>query len=94
MKKAVRTVELADLPNIGAKMAGRLNEAGIRTPAELRKVGSVVAAARVSPFRDCGPTCRSALCALEGAIRGVRWHAIPKTERDDLWKRYVAHTKH
>ena len=28
------------------------------------------------------------LCALEGAIRGVRWHSIPQDERTRLWLRY------
>ena len=28
------------------------------------------------------------LAGLAGAIRGVRWHAIPKTERDALWREY------
>jgi hypothetical protein len=29
------------------------------------------------------------LSALEGAIRGVRWHAIPLADRDALWRQYV-----
>jgi len=28
------------------------------------------------------------LAALEGAVRGVRWHAIPKVERERLWEEY------
>jgi len=30
------------------------------------------------------------LSGLEGAIRGVRWHAIPKDERDRLWEAFQA----
>ena len=25
---------------------------------------------------------------LEGAVRGVRWHSIPKEERDAVWREY------
>jgi hypothetical protein len=28
------------------------------------------------------------LSALEGALRGVRWHAVLKEERDALWEEY------
>ena len=28
------------------------------------------------------------LAAIEGAIRGVRWHTIPKDEREALWIKY------
>ena len=30
------------------------------------------------------------LAGLEGAIRGVRWHAIPPDEREALWRKYQA----
>jgi len=33
------------------------------------------------------------LSGLEGAIRGVRWHAIPKDEHDRLWEAFQASTK-
>ena len=88
MKQRKDRESLRDLPNIGEEMARCLREAGIHTPAELRRIGSVEAATRVSPYKRSGPVCRSALCALEGAIRGVRWHVIPKAERDELWKQY------
>jgi len=79
---------LRDLPNIGQEMGRCLLAAGIDSPAELRRIGSVEAAVRVSPYKRSGPVCRSALCALEGAIRGVRWHSIPKQDRDALWQEY------
>jgi len=80
---------LEKLPNIGREMARCLREAGIGSAAELRRIGSIEAAVRVSPYRRSGPACRSALCALEGAIRGVRWHSIAPAERDILWKKYL-----
>ena len=79
---------LVDLPNIGAVVAGKLEAAGIGTPDELRAAGSVEALRRIREETDEEGPCRSMLAALEGAIRGVRWHAIPKSERDELWREY------
>ena len=79
---------LEALPNIGETLARALIAAGICSPDALRAVGSVEATLRLALHRPPGSACRSALCALEGAIRGVRWHAIPKEERDALWERY------
>ena len=79
---------LMKLPNIGAEMARCLLAAGIDSPEDLRRIGSVEAGIRVSEHRRCGPTCRSALSALEGAVRGVRWHSIPKEDRDAIWAEY------
>jgi DNA transformation protein len=79
---------LESLPNIGAQVAARLREAGVLTPAELEGLGSVEAAVRLARVRPEDPPCRSMLSGLEGAIRGVRWHAIPKEERERLWTAY------
>lgn len=83
---------LTALPNIGHEMARCLLSAGIRSPDELRQLGSIAAAVRVNPHKRSGPVCRSALCALEGAIRGVRWHSIPEEQRDALWNEYQGRT--
>ena len=82
--------KLTDLPNIGPEAARWLVAAGIRTPAELRRRGAVAAAAAIRRLRPDDPPCRSMLAGLEGAVRGIRWHAIPKAERDDLWREYQA----
>ena len=82
--------KLTDLPNIGPEAARWLVAAGIRTPAELRRRGAVAAAAAIRRLRPDDPPCRSMLAGLEGAVRGIRWHAIPKAERDDLWRKYQA----
>ena len=81
---------LTDLPNVGPEAARWLVAAGIRTPAELRRRGAVAAAAAIRRLRPDDPPCRSLLAGLEGAVRGIRWHAIPQTERDDLWRKYQA----
>lgn len=77
---------LEDLVNIGSECAKALRAAGIGTPAELRRAGSVEAAVRLRRTLGADNVCRSRLSALEGAVRGVRWHAIPKAERDRLWR--------
>ena len=83
--------KLTDLPNVGAEAARWLIAAGICTPAQLRRRGAVAAAAAIRRLRpDAPPPCRSMLAGLEGAVRGIRWHAIPKAERDDLWREYQA----
>ena len=81
---------LTDLPNVGHEAARWLVAAGIRTPAELRRRGAVAAAAAIRRRRPDDPPCRSLLAGLEGAVRGIRWHAIPQAERDDLWRKYQA----
>jgi DNA transformation protein len=87
-KQATQDGMLESLPNIGAEVAARLREAEIVTPAELKQLGSVEAACRLAVARPGDPPCRSMLAGLEGAIRGVRWHAIPKEERERLWQAY------
>ena len=86
MAKPSTLTALTELPNIGPRLAELLDEVGIATPAQLQRLGSVVAAALLQPRRPPGSACRSMLCPLEGAIRGVRWHQIPKGERDRLWQ--------
>lgn len=78
--------DLSALPNIGVTLAGELEMAGIKSYDELVDVGSVEATLRVA--RGAGEPCYNKLYALEGAIRGVRWHSIPKEERARLKERY------
>ena len=78
--------DLDRLPNIGTSLAGELSDAGIETPEQLHRLGSVRAALRLV---GAGRTvCANKLYALEGAIRGVRWHAIPRDERSELRARF------
>ena len=88
MGQPATTDPLQALPNVGAEAAKWLRAAGIETPEQLAEVGSVEAALRVKAVRPGRSPCRSMLCALEGAIRGVRWHSIPKPERDALWAEF------
>jgi DNA transformation protein len=76
------TVDLTQLPNIGPVLAQRLAEIGITSREELAASGSVGAVLRMGHIDPSA--CYNMLYALEGAIRGVRWHAIPKEERAEL----------
>jgi DNA transformation protein len=78
--------ELESMPNIGKKLAQELREAGIRTPAALKALGGRAAFKRIRAACDTG--CLSKLCALEGAVQGVRWHSLAREERADL-KRFL-----
>lgn len=74
--------DLTMLPNIGDKLAKRLEAADIHTYDDLAAVGSVEAVLRVKEANI--DACYNMLYALEGAIQGVRWHSIPKDERAAL----------
>lgn len=73
---------IQDLPNIGPALASRLAEIGIANPDQLRAAGSVACVRQLHEAHE--PACYSTLYALEGAIRGVRWHDIPAQERQEL----------
>lgn len=92
MQPQSRTDPLRSLPNIGADAAKWLRAAGVTTPDDLRRLGSIEAAVRILALRPTDGPCRSMLAALEGAIRGCRWHTIPKSEREALWQQYQART--
>lgn len=78
--------QLESLANIGSECAKALRTAGVATADDLRRLGSVEAAVRLRKALGADAVCRSRLSALEGAVRGVRWHTIPKSERDNIWQ--------
>jgi len=53
--------------------------AGITDAETLRRLGSVRALIKIGAEGHSG--CYNMLFALEGAIRGIRWHDIPANER-------------
>ena len=93
MKNRRSESQLTDLPNIGREVARLLAAAGIHSPDGLKRLGAVAAAIRIQEIRPDDPPCRSMLAGLAGAIRDVRWHAIPKAERDALWREYESRTR-
>ena len=84
--------ELTSLPNIGGIVAKQLERAGIVSAEQLEREGSIGAALRLEGIGV--QVCQSKLCALEGAIRRVRWHSIPAEERKILWEQFETHRSH
>ena len=74
--------DLTTLPNIGPVLAERLYKAGIHSRDDLVELGSVETLLRIR-LTDIS-ACYNTLYALEGAIRGVRWHAIPPADRQAI----------
>ncbi len=75
---------LAALVNLGPVSAGWLVAAGVRSPAELRRLGAIAAFNRVAMHRGGVGVTFNMLYALEGALRGVRWDYMPREEREAL----------
>ena len=78
---------LAGLPNIGDVLADKLVSAGFTCYDDLASHGSVEVALKIRAGVDPG-ACYNMLYAIEGAIRGVRWHTISKEERNQLKKAF------
>ena len=74
--------KLTDLPNIGPTLAKKLIAVSIKTPADLRRVGSTKAFAKIKSMDSSA--CYNMLYALEGAVQGIRWHNLAKKERNNL----------
>ena len=80
---------LQDMPNIGEKLAKQLADVGITDPLQLAEAGSRQAWLRI---RAQDPSaCYMRLCALEGALRGIRWHDLDAQTKAELKAFYSAH---
>lgn len=73
---------LSDLRNLGPKTIEMLAKAGIKTSAQLRKMGSVQAYARVKA-KDAKASL-NLLWSLEGALTDRDWKAVAETDRATL----------
>ena len=74
--------QLTKMPNIGKVLAEKLVEVGIDTPEKLKAIGSEDAFIRLKTV-DSG-VCLNMLCALEGAIQGIRWHDLDEVRKLEL----------
>jgi len=74
--------ELPSLPNLGPVLVKELHRIHIRTAEELRAMGSEQAflAMKVNDPSAC--LCK--FYALEGAVRGIRWHALSPERKKEL----------
>ena len=79
---AEKTDDLTKLPNIGPVLARKLADIGISSREDLAAMGSLEAVLRIGHTDPSA--CCNMLYANEGAIRGVRWHTIPKEDRARL----------
>lgn len=86
MNPAGSLIKLEDLPNIGIVLADLLRLAGIRTPDDLYAAGSLNAFTRIKSLDP--EACFSKLCALEGAVEGIRWHNLPEDKKAVLRQIY------
>jgi DNA transformation protein and related proteins len=73
---------MAALANLGPKSQEMLAKAGIKTEAQLRKLGSVRAYARTKAVWP--QASLNLLWALEGALSGRDWRVVAETDRADL----------
>ncbi|MGG7177410.1 TfoX/Sxy family protein [Clostridium paraputrificum] len=74
--------ELLKVINIGSKLEEQLNEVGIETFEQLKKVGSKQAWLDIKAIDDSA--CINRLYALEGAIKGIRWHYLEDDVKKEL----------
>lgn len=77
--------QLTDLKNIGKKIAGRLNEAGIFTEDDLRRVGAARAHGMIKKRHpgETLPLCYY-LYSFEGALTEMHWNAIGEARKREL----------
>jgi DNA transformation protein len=78
--------ELSKLINIGKEVEKQLNEVGIKTFDELKKIGSRNAWLKIRQIDSS--SCYNKLCGLEGAIQGIRWHNLSNEIKNDLKQFY------
>lgn len=74
--------DLTLLPNLGKTLAEKLNQAGIHKPFELKSAGAENAFLRIRAIDPAA--CLNMLFALEGAIRGIRWHDLAPSRKEEL----------
>ena len=74
--------ELRKLPNIAEKLEAQLTKVGIPTIDALKQTGSREAWLRIAAIDPSA--CYMRLCALEGAIQGVRWHNLDDGTKKEM----------
>jgi DNA transformation protein len=86
---------VSDLGGLGPKSQAMLEAAGIRTLAQLRRLGAVPAFARVRAHAAGHPEAMrpslNLLWALEGALSGLPWQQVAREHRLSLTLALEAH---
>lgn len=70
------------MPNLGRVLTQKLKLVGINTPDILIEMGAENAFLRLKTVEN--DACFSMLCALEGAIKDIRWHYIDSHRKSEL----------
>jgi DNA transformation protein len=78
--------ELASLPNIGKTLVEKLSQVGIKTPKELKSIGSENTFIKLKTVDN--DACLNMLFAIEGAIQGIRWHDLDEWKKKELKEFY------
>jgi len=78
--------ELSKLPNIGKSVEEQLIAVGIQTVEQLKETGSKQAWLKIRDIDSSA--CINRLCALEGAIQGIRWHYLSEETKKELKEFY------
>lgn len=79
--------ELTKLANIGKILEAQLNTVGIETEEQLKQRGSRQTWLDIHAVDPSA--CYNRLCALEGAVRGIRWHDLSDETKQELKKFYL-----
>lgn len=83
--------ELQKLPNIGKELERQLNEVGIYTYEELKKVGTKQTWLKIQEIDTSA--CIHRLLAIEGAIVGVKKTLLSDEQKTELREFYQWHKK-
>jgi DNA transformation protein and related proteins len=78
--------ELTKIPNIGPELAKRLEAIGVNSYDQLARLGTIETVKRLKLANI--NACCNMLYAIEGAIRKIRWHDLPKQDREKLKEEY------
>ena len=76
-------MRISEMRNLGPQMERWLAEIGIESDTELRRTGAVAAWHRLK-FRFGRQVTLNALLAMEGALTGCDWRALPADVKDRL----------
>lgn len=78
--------KLSDLPNIGKEIEKQLNQVGISTYEQLKKVGSMQAWLKIKNIDESA--CYNRLCGLEGAIQKISKKDLSEDKKRELKEFY------
>ena len=80
-------MKLSELPNIGKELEKLLESIGMHDLDDLKKLGSIKVLRKISNSKDSA--CLNKLYAIEGAIRGIRWHKLSSEDKRRLKEEFL-----